>query len=112
MKRCPDCGFRSKEVLKTCPLCGVRMREDPNWNQPRYAGHVHQEKGEKCLLPNTGKETSARAHYQKVMEQQLRREKTKKSSSGRSDVQKTKSGQIAGIVIAFILYALLEACSA
>ena len=112
MKRCPDCGFRSKEVLKTCPLCGVRMREDPGLNQTRYTGHVHQEKGEKCLLPNTGKDASARAHYQKMMEQQLNREKTKKAKSGQSDVQKTKSKQIAGIVVAFILYALLEACGA
>jgi len=110
MKRCPDCGFHSKEELKTCPLCGVRMREDSNWKQPRYTGHVHREKGEECLLPNTGKEQAKQERYRKVMEQQILRGRKQSSRSAGTHRQQSAGKQFAGIFAALALFALMKAC--
>ena len=41
MRRCPDCGFRARDII--CPLCGVRMREDPV-----ICAHAHVQSGERC----------------------------------------------------------------
>ena len=136
MNRCPDCGFRSKEPLRLCPLCGVRMRDDPNGNTVQMQTHVHKERGEECLLPNTGREDAARAHYRRVMEQQLRaagepvpepmEEQVKAKNHYRSvmEQQLRSAGADSGkvqlpkqakklleIVAVIVLYALLRACT-
>lgn len=107
MKRCPDCGFRSKEPLRLCPLCGVRMRDDPNGNTVQMQTHVHKERGEECLLPNTGREDAARAHYRRVMEQQLR---SAGADSGKVQLPK-QAKKLLEIVAVIVLYALLRACT-
>ena len=105
MKRCPECGYRVKSDLRECPLCGVRMLRDPGGNTVRIETHVHE--NERCLLPNQGEKETDRQRYRAVMEQQLRRAGVK------SQPPKLKQAkQLIGIVVVFLLYALLHACGA
>ena len=111
MKRCPDCGFHSKEPLKTCPLCGVRMREDPALGNNKYTGHVHKDVGEKCLLPNKGIEKPVWTYDKETGARPLP-EKKPVISSGRSSRKQDSGKQIAGIVAVLLIYSLMRACGA
>ena len=73
MRRCPDCGFRVKDPeFRICPLCGVRLREDPDGKTVQYKVHVHEQKGESCMLPNQNKKAADPQGYRQVMELQRR----------------------------------------
>jgi len=104
MKRCPECGFRADDTR--CPLCGVKMqamfgyeaklhahseeKETCGFSEPEKPTvhppmHVHPEKGEHCVLPNTEQAGPRR-----------------KSAAG---------NKVVGVVVALLLYALLKACT-
>ena len=86
MKRCPECGFRANE--NSCPLCGVRMQ---TVDAPMQT-HAHQQKGEKCALPNR-EATEQKERYQP-------------RSRGKS-----RSGTSApAIVVVIVLFLLLRSC--
>ena len=87
MKRCPECGFRAKE--QTCPLCGVRMQTDGAPVQT----HAHQQKGEKCVLPNREVTEST---------EQYRPQNSRRSRGGTS---------APAIVVVIILFLLLRSCA-
>lgn len=88
MKRCPACGFRADD--QTCPLCGVRMHADGASVQT----HAHQQKGERCALPNR------EAPQQK--EEQYHPQNSRRSARGNTSAS--------AVIVVIILFMLLRGC--
>ena len=88
MKRCPECGFRANDGI--CPLCGVRMQADGVSVQT----HTHQQKGERCALPN-----------REVPQQ--RKEEYRPQDSRRAARGNTSAS---AVIVVIVLFLLLRGC--
>ena len=123
MRRCPDCGFRVKDPeFRTCPLCGVRLHADPDGKTVQYKVHVHEQKGESCMLPNQNRQTAEKDRYRRIMEQQHRavEQAKKEDRDWRGDVQLPKwqkpektqlSSKTVMAIVFVVLWIMFEACS-
>ena len=105
MKRCPDCGFRTKVNERLCPLCGVRMRDDPGGNTVHIQTHVHTQPSEVCTVDFDQPKASVhkpqeQAQYRPVVQE-------RKRSSGSAE---NKLGKAAVSILVVVFFALLRAC--